>query len=312
MPTKRHGSVWALMTVLIVSACAGPSSAPTTSSRDAATLSSSFSTTSSVIEAEPGDPTRPLPDDAESVTVVSITDGDTIRVSLEGRSDTPVRLIGIDSPEIGECYGDEAAQVLAALVPEGTVIVMTRDVSDVDEFGRLLRFAWRDGMSVNEEMVRRGAAIARRYPPDTAMAESLELAQAEAADAHRGLWDPDVCGPHSDAELGIAEVEYDASGDDSLNLNEEWIVVRNDGDSPADLTGWAIRDESAGTRYLFPKSFTLVPGESVTVRSGCGDDSGTDLFWCSVGAAVWNNDGDTAFLLDPNGNIHASRTYEGR
>ena len=32
---------------------------------------------------------------------------------------------------------------------------------------------------------------------------------------------------------------------------------------------------------------------------------------CSVGAAVWNNDGDTVFLLDPNGNAHTTHNYAG-
>jgi hypothetical protein len=201
--------------------------------------------------------------------------------------------------------------VLATLVPEGTVIGMTRDVSEVDEFGRLLRYLWRDGMFVNEEMVRLGAAIAGRYPPDTSMAETLERAQVEASEAQRGLWDPEACGPRSDAELSIAELEFDAPGDDSLNLNQEWIVIRNDGTGPVDLSGWGIRDESARNRYLFPDSFILAPGETVTVRSGCGDDSETDLHWCSVGSAIWNNDGDTAFLHDANGNTHVSLSYQG-
>jgi micrococcal nuclease len=258
-----------------------------------------------------GDPDLSPPDDAEPATVVSVTDGDTIRVSREGGLNSAVRLIGINSPETGECFVDEAAQVLATLVPEGIVIGMTRDVSEVDEFGRLLRYLWRDGMFVNEEMVRLGAAIAGRYPPDTSMAETLERAQVEASEAQRGLWDPEACGPRSDAELSIAELEFDAPGDDSLNLNQEWIVIRNDGTGPVDLSGWGIRDESARNRYLFPDSFILAPGETVTVRSGCGDDSETDLHWCSVGSAIWNNDGDTAFLHDANGNTHVSLSYQG-
>ena len=281
MRTPRSLPALAVITVLIVPACAG---------------SSPMSETAET----------PVP-----ATVVSVIDGDTIRVSLEEGPDTAVRLIGINSPETGECFAEEAARVLATLVPEGTAIGMTRDVSAVDEFGRLLRYLWRDGMSVNEEMVRLGAAIARRYPPDTTMAETLERSQVEASEARRGLWDPEVCGPGSDAELGIAELEYDAPGDDSLNLNQEWIVIRNEGSGPVDLSGWGIRDESARNRYLFPDSFTLAPGETVTVRSGCGDDSGTDLHWCSVGAAIWNNDGDTAFLHDANGNTHASLSYQG-
>ena len=47
--------------------------------------------------------------------------------------------------------------------------------------------------------------------------------------------------------------------------------------------------------------------EVVTVHSGCGDDFGTNLYWCSVGSATWNNDGDTVFLTDPA--THTTRQY---
>lgn len=319
MPTRRYLPAFALTTAFIVSACAGSSTTaetaatpvPGTSAPQDATSPISLPTDTVITAPTSGDPDPTPPDDAEPATVVSITDGDTIRVSLERGPDTAVRLIGINSPEIGDCYAEEAARGLADLAPVGTAIAMTRDVSEVDEFGRLLRYLWRAGMLVNEEMVRRGLAIARRYPPDTAMAETLAQAQDEARESQAGLWGPDACGTGSDAGLSILALEYDASGDDTQNLNQEWVEIRNDGAGPVDLTGWVIKDESAGNRYRFPAGFTLAPDETVTVRSGCGDDFGTELFWCSVGAAIWNNDGDTAFLIDPNGNIHAVESYQG-
>lgn len=293
MPTQRFSPVLALATGLVVTACAGstPTSEPAGSPA-------------------PPEITAP-PDDAEPAIVVSVIDGDTIRVGLEGGADTAVRLIGINSPETGECYSEAAARGLSDLAPVGTAIEMTRDVSDVDEFGRLLRYVWRDGTSVNEEMVRRGLAISRRYPPDTTMSETLEQAQDEARESQLGLWGPDACGTGSDAGLSIVAVEYDAPGDDSQNLNQEWVEIRNDGAGPVDLTGWVIKDESASNRYRFPAGFTLVPDETVTVRSGCGDDFETELHWCSVDAGIWDNDGDTVFLTEPNGNIHAVESYGG-
>ncbi len=258
---------------------------------------------------ESGDPEAAPPAGAVTVTVTSITDGDTLGVAFDDGQRATVRLIGINSPESGECFSDEAGLVLSVLAPVGTRIAMTADVSDVDQFDRLLRYLWLGGMSVNEEAVRRGAAIARRYPPDTAMADRFQSAQTAAKEAGLGAWAPEACGPGSDAALVIADLVFDAPGDDSLNLNEEWVRIRNDGVAPADLTGWGIKDESASNRYRFPDGFTLAPGESVTVHSGCGDDFDADLFWCSVGAAVWNNDGDTVFFLDPSGNTHATREY---
>jgi len=318
MPTHPDLPVLALTTAFIVAACASSSPTSETAATPVPSTSASQSVTSptppspdTVITAPTSGDPDPTPPDAEPATVVSITDGDTIRVSIEGGPETAVRLIGINSPETGECLAEEAARGLSDLAPVGTAIGMTRDVSEVDEFGRLLRYLWRDGMSVNEEMVRRGLAMARRYPPDTTMAETLEQAQDEARESQAGLWGPDVCGTRSDAGLSILAVEYDAAGDDSQNLNQEWVEIRNDGAGPVDLTGWEIKDESAGNRYRFPAGFTISPDETVTVRSGCGDDFGTELYWCSVGAAIWNNDGDTAFLIDPNGNIHAVESYQG-
>jgi hypothetical protein len=34
-----------------------------------------------------------------------------------------------------------------------------------------------------------------------------------------------------------------------------------------------------------------------------------DRYWCVSGSAIWNNGGDTAFLLDPVGNVVAQLGY---
>lgn len=255
-----------------------------------------------------GDPTGPMVDGAEIAVVVAITDGDTIEVEW-GRGRERLRLIGVNSPERGECWADEAGRVLEALIPVGSEVGMTVDRSDRDQFDRLLRYLWVGSMSVNEELVRRGAAISRRYPPDTAMAARLDTAQDEADAEGRGQWAADACGPTADAELVIDEVFWDAPGNDNENLNEEWIRISNAGDGLVDMTGWGIKDESASHRYQFPPGFVLAPTEAVTVYTGCGEDFDRDLYWCQTGSAIWNNDGDTAFLTDPNGNTHHLWSY---
>ena len=258
-----------------------------------------------------GDPSAAMPPGAEAVTVASITDGDTLDVRADDGSVFEVRIIGTNTPERGECFADEATRVLAALAPTGSRIGMTSDVSDIDQFDRLLRYLWVGAMSINEETVRRGAALSRSYPPDTAMTERFDDAQAAAKEAELGLWSPTACGPRAEATLGIVEVMSDAPGNDNENLNGEWVAIRNEGETSVDLTGWGVKDESASHRYEFPVSFTLLPGETVTVRTGCGTDFDTDLYWCNQGSAVWNNGGDTAFLLDPSGNTHVAYAYSG-
>jgi competence protein ComEC len=143
------------------------------------------------------------------------------------------------------------------------------------------------------------------------MADRFDSAQSDARRASAGLWAEAACGTATDARLRIVEVEFDAPGDDGLDPNGEWVRVRNDGSEPVDLTGWTVKDESSSHRYRFPSSFTLPAGATVTLRTGCGDDSRDELFWCTVGSAVWNNDGDTAFLLDPQGNTHSTLAHAG-
>jgi micrococcal nuclease len=256
-----------------------------------------------------GDPAGSPPQGSEAVEIISITDGDTLSVRLDSGTEDTVRLIGVNTPESGECLAGLAAEVLSVLVPNGSTASVTVDTSNRDQFDRLLRYLWTGSMSVNEELVRRGVAIARRYPPDIALADRLEAAQAAAHDSELGMWAPEACGPASSASLEIVALNYDPPGNDNDVPNEEWIRIQNTGSVPIDLTGWTIRDESASHRYPFPTGLTLTDGETVTIHSGCGDDFSTDLYWCNQGSVIWNNDGDTAFLVDPSGNIHDDFAY---
>lgn len=234
--------------------------------------------------------------------VTEVIDGDTISVVVDGDTER-LRLIGINAPERGECLAEEATGWMRVRI-RGQTVVLANDVSDRDRYGRLLRYVEIDGADIGAELVRAGLAIARRYPPDTARHAEYEVAQRAAEQAGAGMWAPDACGGvRTDADVVIAEVRFDAAGDDNLNLTDEWVRIANQGRRPLDLTGWILKDESASHRYSFPPGFALEPGADVTVRTGCGTDSATDLHWCMEGSAVWNNGGDTAFLLDPHGNV---------
>jgi micrococcal nuclease len=250
-----------------------------------------------------GDASSPSSRESVSGTrVVQVADGDTITVELDGERER-VRVIGINAPEQGECLADEATELLRDLV-DGEEVELIADRSDRDRFGRLLRYVEVDGTDAGAELVRAGVALARRYPPDTARSDGYATLQLRAADAGRGMWAAGACGEAvAGAEVVISEIRFDADGDDNQNLNDEWVRITNRGDAPVDLTGWVLKDTSATHRYRFPDGFVLDAGGSVTVRTGCGTDSGADLHWCSQGSAVWNNSGDTAFLLDPSGNI---------
>lgn len=122
--------------------------------------------------------------------VVDIVDGDTMKVEIDGVV-YPLRYIGIDTPELGRPYADEARAADQQLVG-GSAVFLESDVSDTDRFDRLLRYVWlADGGSwllVNRELVRLGMAVAKAYPPDTKYQALFDAAQVEALAAAVGIW----------------------------------------------------------------------------------------------------------------------------
>jgi hypothetical protein len=100
--------------------------------------------------------------------------------------------------------------------------------------------------------------------------------------------------------------QFDAPGDDNLNLNEEYVCFTNHGDSAANMSGWNVQDAAAHT-YTFP-TFTLAAHGSVKLHTGCGTNTFTDVYWCQTGA-VWNNSGDTVYLYDSAWVLVDSYTY---
>ena len=99
-------------------------------------------------------------------------DGDTIVID-RGRGNERVRYVGIDTPRVrqaghprGQVMAKEASAANEALVA-GRDVVLERDVSDADQYDRLLRYVWlREGngwVFVNLELVCAGAT--RRSPP---------------------------------------------------------------------------------------------------------------------------------------------------
>jgi micrococcal nuclease len=126
---------------------------------------------------------------SEVAVVASVYDGDTLTL----RTGRRVRLLQIDTPELGsgECYSRAARTALLALAPPGKKVVLEADPSldRVDRYGRLLRYVRRNGVNVNLELTRRGAAAPYFYRGDRGRyAGSLMRAAQSAKVAKRGLW----------------------------------------------------------------------------------------------------------------------------
>lgn len=119
--------------------------------------------------------------------VSRVVDGDTLDVEIDGQVER-IRLIGIDTPEIGDCYGVQAAAHVIELLPAGIPITLERDTSQRDRYGRLLRYVYLEGEMINEQLVTSGFARAATYPPDVRYQPRFVAGQQEARSNKAGLW----------------------------------------------------------------------------------------------------------------------------
>jgi len=231
---------------------------------------------------------------ADTAAVIQVLDGDTFRLH-DARE---VRCLGIDAPEKGDPLSEEAAAALNKLVSNREVRLEAGSRAK-DDYGRILAYVWVGKTLVNEEMLHQGWAHMRR-PVTAKYRDRLLGAQDKARAAGRGIW-----AGTSNVFLTIAEVNAKPAGGKET-LNDEYIVIQNRGTNALEMTGWTLLDEG-NNRYLFP-NFILGPGAKVTLRSGVGRNTATDLYWGSR-RAVWNNDGDTILIKDAKGRLALSHVY---
>lgn len=99
-----------------------------------------------------------------------------------------VRLSGINTPERGECYYQEAKDRLIELVLDKDVY-LERDKTNRGNYGRLLRYIYRNNVLVNKVLVREGYADAYdKYKYDTKRFDELDEAEQKAKASNLGMW----------------------------------------------------------------------------------------------------------------------------
>lgn len=125
--------------------------------------------------------------------VVSVADGDTITVSVDG-VDERIRLIGIDAPELrpAECFGRESATRATELATGTSVALIADDTQDDrDRYGRMLRYVELPGGTIlNGVLVRDGYAREYTYDAPYRYQQEFRGYQDEARSAALGVWSP--------------------------------------------------------------------------------------------------------------------------
>ena len=150
----------------------------------------------------------PTPEDTVFPTrnvIADIHDGDSITlktpVIVNGVAVTEVRLLGIDTPEVftrgGKdpgnqiTFGEAATRYLESVMPVGSEVIIVVDEVKLGNRGRLLAYVIKDGMNINEEMLRSGNAVTYVVSPNSMndrRFNSMRNAMKKAMENNRGIW----------------------------------------------------------------------------------------------------------------------------
>jgi len=237
----------------------------------------------------------------ETTLVTRVIDGDTLEI--EGGSN--IRILGINTPEKKQFLYGNASDFLKRLVG-GKNVTLEKDIVETDKYGRRLRYVFIGGAFVEEEILKRGLANSFIIPPNEKYSAKLREAEEYARENKIGLWKTDE---NYAGCISISDFNWDAIGNDNENLNGEFVYLKNNCNMAINMADWTLKN--SGTKiYKFGKFF-LAPEQSVKIRSGCGSDSGAELFWCGK-KAIWNNNGDALYLRDSQGLLVLSESYAGK
>ncbi len=119
----------------------------------------------------------------ETALVARVIDGDTVELSDGQR----VRYLGLDTPELGEPYSQEALSYNRELV-EGKWVELQAGDRDKDDYGRLLRYVYVDGTFVNAQMIAQGYATSYIFDPNDKYSQVLIQLEQYAKSLNRGMW----------------------------------------------------------------------------------------------------------------------------
>lgn len=267
----------------------------------------------------------------ETAVITRIVDADTLIVRDEVTGErSRIRFLGVNAPEKptaahpGQCGWWQAVDALTEIAPVGTRVRLAS--LDRTSKGRAQRpqrtvLAWNPvsqdfDLDLAWAVAERGWAIWFTVAREAAMSAKYRAVVEGARARGVGLWNTTTCGaleqPDARLELRISR----AVG--STSPSDEWVSVRNVGDTSVDISGWVLRDSGNTGWFTFPGGSVLVPGDYRVVYTGsgtAGSRNGRDLY-AGVAAPIYQDPGggtylvgDGAYLLDRAGAYRFWREY---
>jgi endonuclease YncB( thermonuclease family) len=220
--------------------------------------------------------------DYEYKSVERIIDGDTIVVE----NNTHIRLLGINTPEKGEKYYNEAKNFLSELVSNKT-IKLEYGKERYDKYQRTLAYVILNGKNINIEQVRNGFANTYIYNNDEYTIR-LRNAWEECIQIGKNL-----CEKSNDKCADCIELK-------ELDVKNQKVIFYNKCNFDCDLTNWGIKDEGR-KNFVFP-TFVLESNKEMNVIVGNKTNTDGDLYWKGEDY-VWTSTGDTLFFRDKDGKL---------
>ena len=224
----------------------------------------------------------------ETVHVDRVIDGDTI-VSNQ----TSIRLLGINSPERGELYYNEAKEFLEELILNETVD-LEFGKEKYDKYNRTLAYVYINSRNLNLELVKVG--FANFYFPSGKdnYYNKFKDAWEECINNNINLCENSVNKCSQCIELR------------ELNVDNQQIILHNSCSFECVLTNWEIKDE--GRKKFVFEDFNLRANNEIRIVIGEGINSDNRLYW-SGEEYVWTETGDALFLRDEDGKLVLWESY---
>jgi len=210
--------------------------------------------------------------DKEDLNVKRVIDGDTLVVG----NNTSVRLFGINSPEKGELFYEEAKIFLNDLVLNQTIFI---ESFGKDKYYRELGIIFFNEENINVKLVEEGLANVYLLK-DKSYEKELREAWEECISNNRNL-----CEKSENKCAECIQLK-------DLDIIKGELLLYNKCDFSCDLTGWSIKDEGR-KKFIFDE--TRLPGRNEIKITD--KDFGKDYVWTLTGDSLFLRDDGNMLVL---------------
>ncbi len=216
---------------------------------------------------------------SETAFIDRVIDGDTIE-----SNGTSIRLLGINTPEKGEEYYNEAKEFLEDLILNKTVRLEYGKERE-DRYKRTLAYLYLGNENINLKLIEKG--YANFYFP-----------------SGKDMYYNEFFSAWEDCNENLCEISNNKCREciklTKFDYENEIVIFENICNFDCDMAGWDIKDE--GRKHFSFSNFILESRKEVRIITGEGENNQENLYWKGE-TYVWTRTGDTLFLRDDEGKL---------